>query len=246
MFLVGIIPGPREPSLEQVNHVLGPLVDDLLRLWEPGVFMKRTAHYFEGCLCCAALIPVVCDLPAARQISGFASHASTHFCSFCKLPFHEIDNLEANSWPIRTWKEHQQSASTWKSATSTAERLRLYCQNGVRWSELLRLPYWDPTTFVILDCMHSLLLGDLQRHCREVWGMDCHLEDDDFHVKPDGKRFVTQDELHNGRHILKYGSDKEVLALPYNVLYKLCSETKTICYSRKRKEQLVESLLHHV
>ena len=247
MYLVGIIPGPREPSLEQINHVLGPLVDDLLCFWEPGVFIKHTAHYAKGRLCHAALIPVVCDLPAARQISGFASHASTHFCSFCKLPLHDIDNLEANSWPVRTLTEHRQSASAWKSATSSAEQSKLYRQNGVRWSELLRLPYWDPTTFVVLDCMHSLLLGDLQRHCREVWGMDFHLEDDDFHVKPDGKRFfITQDELQNGEYILKHGSDKEVLALPYKVLHKLCSDTKTIRYSRKRKEQLVEQLLRHV
>ena len=37
MFLVGIIPGPREPSLEHINHVLVPLVDNLLRFWKPSV-----------------------------------------------------------------------------------------------------------------------------------------------------------------------------------------------------------------
>ena len=131
MYLVGIIPGPQEPSLEQINHVLGPLVDDLLRFWEPGVFIKRTAHHFEGRLCRAALIPLVCDLPAARQVSGFASHASTHFCSFCKLHLENIDNLEAESWPPRTWKEHQESAIAWKNATSSARRLKLSRQNGI-------------------------------------------------------------------------------------------------------------------
>lgn len=247
MFLVGIIPGPREPSLEQINHVLRPLVDDLLRFWEPGVFMKHTAHHSKGRLCRAALIPLVCDLPAARQMSGFASHSSTHFCSFCKLHFHEIDNLEAKSWPIRTWKEHQESAISWRDAETSARRSKLSRQNGIRWSELLRLPYWDPTTFVVLDCMHSLLLGDLRRHCREVWGMDFRLEDDDLRVKPDGKSFaVTEDELRNGEHILKHGSNKEVSVLSYNVLRKLCSDIKTIRYSRKRKDQLVESLLCHV
>jgi hypothetical protein len=30
MFLVGIIPGPNEPSMEQINHFLKPLVNDLL------------------------------------------------------------------------------------------------------------------------------------------------------------------------------------------------------------------------
>ena len=247
MFLVGIIPGPREPSLEQINHVLRPLVDDLLRFWEPGVFIKRTAQYVEGRLCRAALIPVVCDLPAARQVSGYASHASIHFCSFCKLPFPDIDNLDINSWPLRTWKEHEQAASNWKNAKSTTARLKLYHQHGIRWSELLRLPYWDPTTFTVLDCMHSLLLGDLQRHCRQIWGMDFQLEDDDFHVKSDGKGFsVTDDDMHNGYYVLEHGTNKEVAALSHNVLRKICRDTQTIRFDRKQKKQLVEALLQYV
>jgi hypothetical protein len=131
MFLVGIIPGPKEPSLEQINHVLAPLVDDLLHFWKPGVFIKQTAHYFSGHMCLAALIPVICDLPAARQISGMPSHAAIHFCSFCKLPLYNIDNLDVKSWPTCTWVEHRQSACTWKNATSAGARLKLYHQNGV-------------------------------------------------------------------------------------------------------------------
>jgi hypothetical protein len=30
MFLVGIIPGPHEPKKEEINHLLSPLVDDLI------------------------------------------------------------------------------------------------------------------------------------------------------------------------------------------------------------------------
>jgi len=37
MFLVGIIPGPKEPPLNLLNHYLTPIVDDLLELWSPGV-----------------------------------------------------------------------------------------------------------------------------------------------------------------------------------------------------------------
>lgn len=247
MFLVGIIPGPAEPSLEQINHILEPLVNDLLQFWDLGVFIKQTAHYTAGRLCFSALIPVVCDLPAARQISGAASHAATHFCSFCKLPLHNIDNLDVDSWPMRTSEEHIKSASAWKAAESFEDRLKLYRQNGIRWSELLRLPYWDPTTFVVLDCMHSLLLGNLKRHCREIWGMDSLLDDDIYHVIPDGKRFfVTEDDFQQGNRVLKHGSDKEVAKLSSNVLRKLCRETKQIRYSRKRKEQLVEALLKYV
>jgi hypothetical protein len=247
MFLVGIIPGPREPSLEQINHVLAPLVDDLLHFWKPGVFIKQTAHHLYGRLCRAALIPIVCDLPAARQISGLASHAASHFCSFCRLPFHEIDSLDVSSWPQRTWKEHRQAASAWKNATSGAARLRLYRQTGIRWSELLRLPYWDPTNFVVLDCMHSLLLGVLRRHCRDVWGMDFQLDDDEFHIERDGKSFfVTEDEVCKGHDVLKNGSDEDVAALSFNVLRRLCQDTEVIRFSRKRKKQLVEALLKYV
>lgn len=32
IYLVGIIPGPQEPTLSQLNHFLAPLVDDLLGL----------------------------------------------------------------------------------------------------------------------------------------------------------------------------------------------------------------------
>ena len=247
MFLVGIIPGPAEPSLEQINHILEPLVDDLLQLWDPGVFVKQTAHYAGGRLCFSALVPIVCDLPAARQVSGTASHAATNFCSFCKLPFHDIDNLDIDSWSICTYEEHKKSASAWKAAESSEDRLRLYRKTGVRWSELLRLPYWDPTTFVVLDCMHSLLLGNMKRHCREIWGMDSLLDDDVYHVIPDGKRFIaTEDEIHHGNRVLKHGSDKDVAMLSSNVLRRLSRDTKEIRYSRKRKEQLVEALLKYV
>lgn len=247
MFLVGIIPGPAEPSLEQINHILEPLVNDLLQFWDPGVFIKQTAHYAGGRLCFSALVPVVCDLPAARQVSGTASHAATHFCSFCTLPFHDIDNLNIDSWSTRTYEEHMESASAWKAAESSEDRLKLYRQTGIRWSELLRLPYWDPTTFVVLDCMHSLLLGNLKRHCREIWGMDSLLDDDDYHVIPDGKRFfVTEDEIQHGNRVLKHGSDRDVATLSSNVLRKLCRETKEIRYSRKRKEQLIKALLKYV
>ncbi len=247
MFLVGIIPGPAEPLLDQINHILEPLVDDLLQFWDPGVYIKQTAHYTRGRLCFSVLIPVVCDLPAARQISGSASHSANHFCSFCKLSLRDIDNLDVDSWSMRTWEEHRNCASAWKAAESTAERSRLYRRNGIRWSELLRLPYWDPTKFVVLDCMHSLLLGDLKRHCREIWGMDFRLDDDEYHVTPDGKSyFVSEDELRRGRHVLEHGTDKDVASLSYNIIRMLCKDTGSIRYSNKTKGQLIPALLQYV
>lgn len=37
IFLVGIAPGPREPSLERMNWVLRPIVTELQALWDPGL-----------------------------------------------------------------------------------------------------------------------------------------------------------------------------------------------------------------
>ena len=42
MYLAGVIPGPREPSLTQINHLLRPLISELLQFWDPGVWYTRT------------------------------------------------------------------------------------------------------------------------------------------------------------------------------------------------------------
>ena len=45
VYLVGIIPGQKEPSLEEINHFLRPLVDIFMAAWKVGTwFSKTTAH----------------------------------------------------------------------------------------------------------------------------------------------------------------------------------------------------------
>ncbi|KNZ50350.1 hypothetical protein VP01_4476g3 [Puccinia sorghi] len=48
VFLVGIAPGPKEPSLTQTNWLLAPLVDDLKMLWRPGLSLSSTHRHREG------------------------------------------------------------------------------------------------------------------------------------------------------------------------------------------------------
>lgn len=65
MILVGIIPGPHEPSLH-MNSFLEPLVQDLLKLWK-GVQMQTT----EGLqVIRAALMCNSSDVPATRELEG--------------------------------------------------------------------------------------------------------------------------------------------------------------------------------
>lgn len=65
IFLAGIIPGPSEPTTLQINYILKPLVDTFLKLWEEGVYLMHTQKYPGGWRVTGAIIPLVCDLPAA-------------------------------------------------------------------------------------------------------------------------------------------------------------------------------------
>ncbi len=170
VFLAGVIPGPKEPSKHQMNHLLRPLVDQLLVLWNPGIFLSGTASRDGGRRVRAAVIPLVCDLPAMRKVAGYHSHKSTNMCSFCRLQSDRINDLDRTTWPPGySWAEHLMHAREWRDAETEKSRDELLKAWGLRWSELLRLPYWDPTRYSLLDSMHNLFLGELRHHCIEVW-----------------------------------------------------------------------------
>ncbi|KAF6741021.1 hypothetical protein DFP72DRAFT_995748 [Ephemerocybe angulata] len=143
-----------------MNPVFRPLVDSLLRFWQTGVYFAHTASHPHGCLVRAIIAALVCDIPGMRKVAGFAGHSANLFCSFCKLLKNQIHNLDRDSWTPRTREGHMEDAL--KSSKRT----------GVRWSELLRLPYWNPLEFAVVDSMHNLFLNNCKNHCRKVWGMD--------------------------------------------------------------------------
>jgi Transposase family tnp2 len=172
MFLAGIIPGPRKPSLSDVNHSLKLLVDVLLELFDPGVLYSRTARHTQGCRVRAILVPVVSDMLAARQAGGFASATATHFCTRCGLNVQNIENLDRHTWPQRDVAEHIEVAKRWRNAESLDEQEDLFRTYGIRWSPLLDLPYWNPILFTAIEPMHLFDVGLFQSHCRQVWGID--------------------------------------------------------------------------
>lgn len=172
VYLVGIMPGPREPSMEQINHFLNPLIDDLLRFWSPGILFSKTASHPFGCLVRCALIALVCDTPAARKTIGSAASTANHLCSFCRILQEDKSNFNVSSWPRWSREDYFQAAKLWRDAPTMEEREAEFARNQVRWSDLLRLPYWDYTKFVVVDAMHNLFLNDLSHHCRDLWGMD--------------------------------------------------------------------------
>jgi Transposase family tnp2 len=84
IFIAGIIPGPRQPSLTDLNHYVKPLIDDLVVSWDQGVRYSRTALHSTGRTTHSAIIAAVMDLPAARHASQLASHGSHFYCTVCQ------------------------------------------------------------------------------------------------------------------------------------------------------------------
>ena len=245
MYLVGIIPGPEEPSKHQINHVLRPLVDDLLQLWHDSIYLTSTPLHPRGRLIRGAVVPLVCDLPAARQMSGFAPHSSHNFCSYCLLQLDDIENFDHTTWTSCSFAAHKSCAEQWRNAETEMERAELYERTGVRWSELLRLPYWDPTKFVVIDSMHSFFLRLLQRHCRDIWGMNVEYSDGDgasFHYD---KNLPTDEEISNGHVVLRTGTNSQLSKLSTPVLRQLCRDTQTIHFGGGKKK-LIRRLFQYV
>jgi hypothetical protein len=172
MFVFCVFPGPKEPSLEQINNVIRPLVDDFIGFWSPGVYYRSTPSHPEGRLFRAAIVLLLGDLLAARKMSGI-----NQWCTQCPLAAADMDNLELETWPKPlTCEEHRKLAEEWK-ALDNKGRQKHFGKHGIRYSELLRLPYWDPVRFTAVELSHNLLSNNAERHLRVLFRMNVHLED---------------------------------------------------------------------
>ena len=82
--LVGVIPGPHEPSLH-TNSFLAPFVSELLQLWD-GITLSGT-NLMQPVTVRAALLSVVCDIPGLAKVAGFLGNRARLSCSKCWKPF---------------------------------------------------------------------------------------------------------------------------------------------------------------
>lgn len=169
-----IIPGPKEPSKTELNHYIRPVVDNFLASWQRGVFFSRTARHANGRLARWAMAAAVNDLPAARQFSQCASHSSHHFCSRCSCfgrdKLGRVDVTDTD-WNPKDVEDLRSKAEAWRAAPTRKLQGDLFSKNGLRWTELWRLPYWDPPRMLVVDPMHCLLEGLAQYHFRVVLGL---------------------------------------------------------------------------
>jgi Transposase family tnp2 len=171
-----IIPGPREPRRDEINHFTRPIIDEFEIGWERGFHVSRTASSPDnGRDVDIAIIISLNDLPAARKVSGNCGHGSVFVCTRCKLHGREqvYDvNFDSAAWSLRDSKVLRQNAERWRDATTIQERSQIFESHGVQWSEFWRLSYWDQTHMLVVDPMHCLLEGLVHYHCRKVLKID--------------------------------------------------------------------------
>ena len=165
IIIVGTMPGPREPKLT-INTYLKPLVNELLTLWK-GVSIETSKSLFGARTVRVALCCISCDIPATRKLCGFYGFKARLGCSKCMKEFPtasfsdstDYSGFDREQWPPRDFKVHREKALQAKNAQSNAARTNIERDVGVRYSELLRLPYLDVVRCHLIDPMHNLFLG---------------------------------------------------------------------------------------
>ena len=73
-----------------------------------------------------------------------------------------------DDWEPRSADLHKSIAKEQLYAQTASEREKIEKRNGVRYSELYRLPYFDPIRYHVIDPMHNMLLGTA-KHMFNVW-----------------------------------------------------------------------------
>ena len=167
--VLGIIPGPTEPK-GNINTFLSPIIEDLLLLWN-GVYIESCGKIVK-----AALLVVTADMPALRKISQFLGHKADLGCSRCMFKAERDPTKKGASGKMsyytpvaaqsRTHAQVLDQAKEYQSASSQAAAREIQKKNGVRYSELVHLPYFDMVRMLITDPMHTFYLGMVQNEVK--------------------------------------------------------------------------------
>ena len=116
------------------------------------------------------------DIPATRKVCGFYGFKAKHGCSKClkefpKLSFSDITDysgFQRDQWPSRDIKLHKKKSFDANKACTIAARTSIEQEIGVRYSELIRLPYLNVVRCHVVDPMHNLFLGTA-KNITKLW-----------------------------------------------------------------------------
>lgn len=80
----------------------------------------------------------------------------------------DYSGYDEKSWVPRTKQKHIELSLKHQAAKTQTEAKDIEQESGLRYSELIRLPYYDPIRCHLVDPMHCLLLG-VAKHTLKVW-----------------------------------------------------------------------------
>ena len=89
----------------------------------------------------------------------------------CKHAFGEKPDYSYfnwDEWELRTNEQHRLAAARHNNSNTTSQQKEIERETGVRYSVLLKLPYFYASRMCIIDPMHNLLLGTA-RHMVLTW-----------------------------------------------------------------------------
>ncbi|KIK52020.1 hypothetical protein GYMLUDRAFT_135274, partial [Collybiopsis luxurians FD-317 M1] len=164
-----IIPGPNEPTADEINHYVQWVIEQFIKGWRPGFRVSCTADSDSGAMVEASILLSVNDLPTARKVAGLQGPMLTFICSICKIHGkHQMFCTDHTQWLPQDVEELCQRAWAYKNVQTLTERKVIFETYGVRWSSLWLLDYWNPTKMLVIDMMHCILEGLVHYHCRHV------------------------------------------------------------------------------
>ena len=134
----------------------------------------------------AAVCCIFSDLPATRKRCGFYGYHAHYGCSICLKVFPstfsttpDYSGFNRSSWPKPTIDFHRQVVEHFKNADTLSACETVEREAGVRYSDLLRLPYFDIVRCHLVDHMHNLFLGTSKRMLM-IWKVKKIISDSNF------------------------------------------------------------------
>jgi len=137
VILLGIIPGPSEPSRD-INQYLEPFVSELKQFFT-GIQMKIHGVSEPKVVRCL-LLGVACDMPAGRKACGFLRHSALLGCTKCYKVFpggvgsRDYSGFDGDRWQGRMNEKHRSHIQEIQAKTTITARNELESKYGCRYS----------------------------------------------------------------------------------------------------------------
>jgi hypothetical protein len=118
-----------------------------------------------------AIIAYYCDIPAAKKLYGhYSANVNCHRCLKVAKDRNFGGIEEIDKWFIeKDADKHREAALEWRKCKSNEARKRHARKTHARWSEMLRLPYFDLIRFLLVDLMHNLFIGIASFIVKWLW-----------------------------------------------------------------------------